>query len=83
MGRFVFKCGGGLGGNNGLRSVASALGTPDFGRLRVGIGRPDSWESATVASYVLGPVPVEDLAAIEQAWQEQAVGLRLLNGAIS
>jgi PTH1 family peptidyl-tRNA hydrolase len=34
------KTGGGHGGHNGIRDVAKALGTPDFPRVRVGIGRP-------------------------------------------
>lgn len=40
FGRIRLKLGGGEGGHNGLRSVASALGTKDFQRVRVGIGRP-------------------------------------------
>jgi PTH1 family peptidyl-tRNA hydrolase len=40
FGRIRLKLGGGEGGHNGLRSVASALGTRDFQRVRVGIGRP-------------------------------------------
>ena len=40
FGRIRLKFGGGEGGHNGLRSVASALGTKDFQRVRIGIGRP-------------------------------------------
>jgi len=40
FGQIRLKLGGGEGGHNGLRSVASALGTKDFQRLRIGIGRP-------------------------------------------
>ncbi|MDR2181842.1 MAG: aminoacyl-tRNA hydrolase, partial [Treponema sp.] len=40
LGTAGFKYGGGLGGHNGLRSVKECLGTADFWRLRVGIGRP-------------------------------------------
>jgi PTH1 family peptidyl-tRNA hydrolase len=40
FGRVRLKFGGGVAGHNGLRSVASALGTNDFHRVRVGIGRP-------------------------------------------
>ena len=40
FGRIRLKLGGGEGGHNGLRSVASALGTKDFQRVRVGVGRP-------------------------------------------
>jgi peptidyl-tRNA hydrolase, PTH1 family len=40
FGRIRLKIGGGAGGHNGLRSVAAALGTKDFQRVRIGIGRP-------------------------------------------
>ena len=40
FGRIRLKLGGGVAGHNGLRSVASALGTNDFQRVRIGIGRP-------------------------------------------
>jgi len=50
-GRVGFKSGGGLGGHNGLRSIKRALGTSDFGRFRLGIGRP---ARGSVSSHVLG-----------------------------
>lgn len=50
-GRLQLRFGGGLAGHNGLRSIAGALGTQDFGRLRVGIGKPPSKEQG--ADYVL------------------------------
>src|SRR5436853_4564175 len=40
-GRLQARLGGGLGGHNGLRSIAQQLGTQDFLRLRVGVGRPE------------------------------------------
>src|SRR6266536_802491 len=40
LGRLQARLGGGLAGHNGLRSIAAHLGTPDFLRLRVGVGRP-------------------------------------------
>lgn len=46
-----FKSGGGLAGHNGLRSVAQVLGTQDFQRMRMGIGRP---AHPDITSYVLG-----------------------------
>ena len=46
------KWSGGLGGHNGLRSTKAVLGTPDFWRLRFGIGRPDN-PNISVADYVL------------------------------
>jgi peptidyl-tRNA hydrolase, PTH1 family len=51
FGRVRLKFGGGVAGHNGLRSVASALGTNDFQRVRIGIGRPPG--RTTGAAYVL------------------------------
>ena len=50
-GRLQLKIGGGLAGHNGLRSIAKVLGTQDFSRLRIGIGKPPSKEQG--ADYVL------------------------------
>ncbi|MFB8386372.1 aminoacyl-tRNA hydrolase [Microbacterium sp. NPDC055910] len=47
------KTGGGHGGHNGVRDVAKALGTPEFPRVRVGIGRPPGRQDA--ADWVLDP----------------------------
>jgi peptidyl-tRNA hydrolase, PTH1 family len=52
-GRLQARAGGGLAGHNGLRSIASALGTQDFLRLRIGVGRPDRGDPRPVADYVL------------------------------
>ena len=48
------RLGGGLAGNNGLKSIRGGLGSPDFMRVRVGVGRPDSTDPEIVAAYVLG-----------------------------
>jgi peptidyl-tRNA hydrolase, PTH1 family len=50
-GRLQFKVGGGLAGHNGLRSIAGVLGTQEFARLRIGIGKPPTKEQG--ADYVL------------------------------
>jgi len=47
------KSGGGHGGHNGVRDIAAAIGTPDFARVRIGIGRPPGRQEA--ADYVLTP----------------------------
>ena len=47
------KSGGGHGGHNGIRDIAAAIGTPDFARVRIGIGRPPGRQDA--ADYVLTP----------------------------
>jgi PTH1 family peptidyl-tRNA hydrolase len=46
--------GGGLAGHNGLKSLKRELGSGDFMRLRVGVGRPDSTDPEVVSAYVLG-----------------------------
>ncbi len=54
-GRLQARRGGGLGGHNGLRSIAQVLGSQDFLRLRIGVGRPDHGDRRSVADYVLSP----------------------------
>src|ERR671923_1253709 len=54
-GRLQARLGGGLAGHNGLRSIASGLGTPDFLRLRIGVGRPRRGDPRDVSDYVLSP----------------------------
>jgi PTH1 family peptidyl-tRNA hydrolase len=48
------RLGGGLAGHNGLKSIKSELGSADFMRVRVGVGRPDSTDPEIVSAYVLG-----------------------------
>ena len=60
VGRLQARAGGGLAGHNGLRSIAQTLGTPDFLRLRVGVGRPERGDPRPVADYVLSPFTAED-----------------------
>jgi PTH1 family peptidyl-tRNA hydrolase len=52
-GRLQVRLGGGLAGHNGLRSVAQHVGTPDFARLRIGVGRPERGDPRPVADFVL------------------------------
>jgi PTH1 family peptidyl-tRNA hydrolase len=52
-GRLQARRGGGLAGHNGLRSIAAHLKTPDFLRLRVGVGRPGRGDPRKGADYVL------------------------------
>jgi peptidyl-tRNA hydrolase, PTH1 family len=60
VGRLQARAGGGLAGHNGLRSITQALGTQDFLRLRVGVGRPERGDPRPVADYVLSPFVPED-----------------------
>src|SRR5919108_4770261 len=59
LGRLQARLGGGLAGHNGLRSVAQHLRTPDFLRVRVGVGRPERGDPRPVADFVLAPFPPE------------------------
>ena len=64
------KFGGSGNGHNGVRSLISALGTKDFFRLRLGIGRPE----ADVADYVLSKLPNFE----RQYWAPDGPGLDLV-----
>ena len=59
-GRLQVRLGGGLAGHNGLRSIAPAVGGPDFLRVRVGVGRPGRGDRRDVAEYVLSDFEPED-----------------------
>ena len=48
------RLGGGLAGHNGLKSLKRELGSAEFHRVRIGVGRPDSTDPDIVAAYVLG-----------------------------
>jgi PTH1 family peptidyl-tRNA hydrolase len=67
------RTGGGLAGHNGLRSIRRELGSAEFTRVRVGVGRPNSTDPEIVSAYVLGrfregPQQLEEL--IERASRE-------------
>jgi peptidyl-tRNA hydrolase, PTH1 family len=75
-GRLQFKLGGGLAGHNGLRSIAQVLGTHDFARLRIGIGRPVHKDQVT--DYVLRRPSGARKAALEEDVTRAADALELL-----
>ncbi|UXY15596.1 aminoacyl-tRNA hydrolase [Chitiniphilus purpureus] len=62
-GQIKLKQGGGNGGHNGLKDIQAHLSTPDFWRLRIGIGHPG--DRAMVAGYVLKPPRKEEQALID------------------
>src|SRR4051794_37266542 len=68
------RVGGGLAGHNGLKSLRQHLGSPDFARVRVGVGRPDSTDPDIVASYVLGKwrQPRDEVAALVDRGRDAA-----------
>jgi PTH1 family peptidyl-tRNA hydrolase len=59
LGRLQVRLGGGLAGHNGLRSLVRQLGSPDFLRLRIGVGRPERGDPRPVADFVLSPFEPE------------------------
>jgi PTH1 family peptidyl-tRNA hydrolase len=66
FGEIRVREGGGLAGHNGLKSLKRGLGSADFWRVRIGVGRPDSTDPEIVSAWVLGkfrepPADVEDL----------------------
>ena len=64
-GRLQARAGGGLAGHNGLRSLAQHLGSQEFLRLRIGVGRPGRGDPRPVADWVLSPfAPDEDAEAL-------------------
>src|SRR5919202_1178850 len=64
-GRLQARAGGGLAGHNGLRSLAQALGSQEFLRLRIGVGRPGRGDRRSVADYVLSGFDAdEDVGAL-------------------
>ena len=59
-GQLQARAGGGLAGHNGLRSLAQHLGSQDFLRLRIGVGRPGRGDPRPVADWVLSPFAPDD-----------------------
>ena len=74
FGTISFKKGGGLGGHNGLRSLKTCLGTADFWRLRLGVGKP---AHPNIASYVLSPFAEEEINVLTAIFSEAETLLNL------
>jgi peptidyl-tRNA hydrolase, PTH1 family len=65
LGRLQARAGGGLAGHKGLRSIAQHLGTQEFLRLRVGVGRPERGDPRPLADYLLSDFhPHDDVDAL-------------------
>jgi PTH1 family peptidyl-tRNA hydrolase len=79
FGEIRVRLGGGLAGHNGLKSLKRELGSGDFQRVRVGVGRPDSTDPDLVSAYVLGrwrqpAADVADLVARAADETERLIG---------
>jgi peptidyl-tRNA hydrolase, PTH1 family len=74
FGRVQVRLGGGLAGHNGLKSLRRELGGPDFHRVRVGVGRPDTTDPDIVAAHVLGRwrEPADEVAAVVERAADEA-----------
>jgi peptidyl-tRNA hydrolase, PTH1 family len=70
------KTGGGHGGHNGIRDVAKALGTPDFPRVRVGIGRPPGRQDP--ADFVLKPFATVERQTLPSLISDAADAVELI-----
>ncbi len=76
FGRIRLKLGGGEGGHNGLRSVANALGTKNFQRIRIGVGRPPGRKDP--AAYVLEPFTAAERTEVPAICEQAADATELL-----
>ena len=76
FGRIRLKLGGGEGGHNGLRSIATALGTKDFQRVRIGIGRPPGRKDP--AAFVLENFSATERAEVPTICEQAADATELL-----
>lgn len=70
------KRGGGNGGHNGLKDISAQFGTPDYWRLRLGIGHPG--EKSAVVNFVLKPPMKDEAVLIESAIDQSAKLLPML-----
>lgn len=75
-GQIKMKFGGGHAGHNGLKDIHAHLGSPDYWRLRLGIGHPGL--KTEVAHYVLRKPPLSERELIEQAIEQSLGALDLL-----
>jgi PTH1 family peptidyl-tRNA hydrolase len=77
FGRVETRLDGGLAGHNGLKSLKRGLGSADFWRVRVGVGRPDSTDPEIVSAHVLGRFsePKEDVRALVETGADELDGL--------
>ncbi|OBG53526.1 aminoacyl-tRNA hydrolase [Mycolicibacterium fortuitum] len=78
FGRIRLKVGGGEGGHNGLRSVASALGSKDFQRVRIGVGRPPGRKDP--AAFVLEAFTAAERTELPTICEQAADATELLIG---
>ncbi len=82
-GKLRLRPSGGHGGHNGLKSIVAALGTLDFPRLRIGIGRPQVggqpvWDRDIIALWVLSDPPPQEAMLLQEATARAAEAVEFL-----
>ena len=80
FGEIRSKLGGGAAGHNGMKSLKQGLGSPDFWRVRVGVGRPESTDPEIVSAWVLGRFSESDAevqGVVDSAGQQRLGGGRM------
>lgn len=75
-GRLRIKLAGGHGGHNGIKSIIEALATPQFVRVKIGIGRPAPGQDS--ADYVLEPVTKDEMAVFDPCLERAVDALECL-----
>lgn len=65
--------GGGAGGHNGIRSIASETGLSDFHRIKLGVGKPGPDNPMDVADWVLGPMTDAELLALQKEMLDETM----------
>ncbi len=85
FGEIRVRAGGGLAGHNGLKSLKQGLGSADFVRVRIGVGRPPTTDPDRVAAYVLGRFrePREQVAELIQRAADETEAVVLESAAPS
>lgn len=78
LGRLQLKFGGGSGGHNGLKSITQSLGTPEFLRLRIGIGRPPADFHGKPSDFVLQAFAPTEGSQVEDMVNRAAEAVELL-----
>lgn len=76
MGKVKARTSGGAGGHNGIKDIITTLGTPDFYRIKLGVGRPEG--GIPTHSWVLARMSDEQLSELVQGMTDEAL-LRLEN----
>ncbi len=74
FGKVKARMGGGAGGHNGIRSTIAELGTEDFARLKLGVGKPyGDFAKMDVADWVLANFMTEEMAIVEKAMVDESL----------